>query len=399
MNAAEQFVYRVCRSSFLSPWSYANPIGKGGKELCDVLVVCEPTIIVISVKDVAFRETENRTTDWERWNRRAIEDSAKQIYGAQRWLADAQAVIRSDGSLGVDLPAQDHRQLHRIAVALGGRGNVPLQFGDLGKGFVHSLDERSFFILLNELDTISDFVEYLTKKEQFFVTGKTALFSGEEDMLASYLHGGRAFPQSDLAVIDETVWRGFTQKPEYRAKKEADQESYVWDALIERFAKHALEGTLEFDASFADTERILRIMAKEDRFSRRLLGSSFKDFIERSDTRRARMTRSPSGTVYVFMAGPLGEDRRHRVNELTLRSLVARGKHSDATTVVGIGTEQKNESGGYSLDGVLLEIPEWTTEHQAQMEAIQAELGYFQNPVESIQSVDEYPVPKPAKVG
>jgi hypothetical protein len=78
---------------------------------------------------------------------------------------------------------------------------------------------------------------------------------------------------------------------------------------------------------------------------------------------------------------------------------VARGKHSDATTVVGIGTEQKNESGGYSLDGVLLEIPEWTTEHQAQMEAIQAELGYFQNPVESIQSVDEYPVPKPAKVG
>ena len=56
VNDSEQFVYDICLKSFLSLWSYINPQGKTpGKELCDVLVVCAPHIIVISVKPLCMR--------------------------------------------------------------------------------------------------------------------------------------------------------------------------------------------------------------------------------------------------------------------------------------------------------------------------------------------------------
>jgi hypothetical protein len=45
VNDSEQFVYDICSKSFLSLWSYINPQGKTpGKELCDVLVVCNPHV-------------------------------------------------------------------------------------------------------------------------------------------------------------------------------------------------------------------------------------------------------------------------------------------------------------------------------------------------------------------
>jgi hypothetical protein len=46
-------------------------------------------------------------------------------------------------------------------VALGGRREGPVSQGDFGKGFVHVFDERSLDIVLSELDTVTDFVQYL----------------------------------------------------------------------------------------------------------------------------------------------------------------------------------------------------------------------------------------------
>jgi hypothetical protein len=55
MNEAELLVYRLCRKSFLSLWSYMNPRQKpSGKELCDVIVVCQPDILIVSVKHASL---------------------------------------------------------------------------------------------------------------------------------------------------------------------------------------------------------------------------------------------------------------------------------------------------------------------------------------------------------
>jgi hypothetical protein len=102
-NPAEELVGRLARHSFLALWSYANPRGKGGKELCDVLAVCDPHVVIFSVKDIAVPPISDTSVAWQRWHRGAIEESVKQIYGAERWLRSAANVIRSDG-VTVSLP-------------------------------------------------------------------------------------------------------------------------------------------------------------------------------------------------------------------------------------------------------------------------------------------------------
>src|SRR5712692_6161508 len=196
MNEAELLVYRMCRHSFLSLWSYMNPRKKPqGKELCDVLVVCEPDVIIFSVKQIRLTNSGKPEIDAERWRRRAIDESCKQIYGAERILRTSPNVIKSDSSLGVLLPSASEIRIHRVAVALGGKRQVNLPFGDFGKGFIHVMDEVSFLTLLKELDTITDFVAYLTAKEAFCQSKIKVIFDGpEENLLAVYLHAGRKFP-------------------------------------------------------------------------------------------------------------------------------------------------------------------------------------------------------------
>jgi hypothetical protein len=55
-GVAEKFVYRMCKKSFLSLWSYANPLGKMDKELCDILVVCGQDIVIFSVKHIELQD-------------------------------------------------------------------------------------------------------------------------------------------------------------------------------------------------------------------------------------------------------------------------------------------------------------------------------------------------------
>lgn len=394
-NKAEEFVFHICKKTFLSLWSHANPLGKAGKELCDLLVVCEPDIVIFSVKEIMLTESKDVQTDWKRWNRRAIEESAGQVYGAERWLKTATHVIKNDGSPGIKLPARDEQRIHRIVVALGGKDKVPMFYGDLGKGFVHVLDEISFRIILKELDTVSDFINYFTAKERFYMAGKvTPFLAGEENLLALYLHSDKKLPENyTTIVIEGEVWNSFKKKPEYLRKKEEDKISYLWDDLIEDISKNMLRRDLRFSRSPDDGEVILRIMAREDRFSRRILGKSFAEFIRQSSKSKIRSTMlpSPSGVIYVLLALPHTIDREYRRSELRSRCFIARGLNLDCKTVIGIATEQSKPGIGHSFDLYYLSLLNWTEEHQKQMESLQKGTGFFVNPVKREAHEDEYP--------
>jgi hypothetical protein len=315
LNPTEQFVYRICRESFLSLWSYANPRGKQGKELCDILVVCDPDVVIISVKDIQLRAGADTAVSWQRWRKRAIEASADQISGAERWLDSATAVIRSDGSMGFLLPNKVERRVHRIAVAFGSEGKAPIEFGNFGKGFVHVLDEISFSVILRELDTITDFVNYLRAKENLVEAGVQLVFLGsEEDLLAFNLHNGRSFPKThDVIMIGNDLWQTFEQKGEVEAKRAADHISYIWDRLIEKFAGDVLSNNLELAPSPTQTEMALRTMAREDRFARRMLGQAFEEFLRESSARniRARMVAIIGGGYMRHSTQPNGLRARH----------------------------------------------------------------------------------------
>ena len=199
INTSEQFVAVYCDGTFLSLWGMANSIGKNGsKELCDYLVVCDPDIIIVSVKDVRLASELNSVTA-EKWYRKAVEASAKQVYGAERYLTGATAISDRSGRT-LPLPSLHRRQIHRLCVAFGSQGRLGLPMGDLGKGFVHVTDEVSFPVLLRELDTISDLTHYLDAKRSFLHSHRHVVTPGEEHLLALYLSTGRSFPDGYNAL-------------------------------------------------------------------------------------------------------------------------------------------------------------------------------------------------------
>jgi hypothetical protein len=294
MTKSEELVYKLCTKSFLSLWSYPNPIGKNDKELCDILVVCEPDVIIFSVKEIEYKDTGNRI-GWDRWRKKAIEESCNQISGAERWISSNPSVITKDGKTGLPFPGPYNRRVHRIAVALGSKGKVPMYFGDIGKGFVHVFDEESLNILMGELDTISDFVKYLVDKETFYRQGKQTAFSGgEEDLLAFYLRNDREFPEGPtFIVLNDDLWRGFKNNPQVKAKKKLDKVSYVWDEIIEELHQTYLASNFVTDIPYTsdkltDIEKAVRVMAREDRYSRRLLSISLVDFLQNSKSKKLK---------------------------------------------------------------------------------------------------------------
>jgi hypothetical protein len=146
----EAFVHDVCRKSFLSLWSYASPKGRtAGKEMCDILVLCGPDIIIFSVKEVKPNRASPDDVRFRRWVRGAVDESVAQIYGAERFIQSDKYphVVQEGGSEGLPYPEKGVRRIHRVAVALGADDHFPVPFGDFGKGFVHVFDERSFSIV------------------------------------------------------------------------------------------------------------------------------------------------------------------------------------------------------------------------------------------------------------
>ncbi len=398
---SEKLVDKLCQHSFLSLWSYfkpRKPIGKGSNEHCDMMVVCAPHIIIIEIGECGVPSSGNIEVDWNRWKKRTIKKLVGQIYRAERWLKEAKHVVKKDGTAGLPFPDLSRRQIHRIAVALGSKGKVPFKMGDFGKGFVHIFDELSLDRVMGELDTITDFVRYLKDKENFLNSGKKiTITGGEEDLLALYLHGGRQFPTAyDYVVVGNDLWDGFTGRKEYKNKQSANANSYIWDNLIKTFHNDLATRGLEFGNSLEQVDAVTRIMAMEDRFSRRILGNSFYEFIElisRDKTPvRSRMTASPSGILYVFLARPRDVKRTDRHAELHARCFIARGLNPKCKTIIGLATERYEENTGFSLDAFCLEKQDWTEEDQQKLEYLQNELGFFKAPVQSTRSEDEYPI-------
>src|SRR5574337_178750 len=100
MTPSERLVANLCRESFLWPWTHSNPEchpAKTRAELCDVFVVFESSIILFSVKESSSNRGPDPRTAWNRWERAAVKDSAKQLLGAERWLRNGGAVVEKDG--------------------------------------------------------------------------------------------------------------------------------------------------------------------------------------------------------------------------------------------------------------------------------------------------------------
>ena len=394
MNRSEEITYNLCKKSFLSLWSYANPWRAKGKEFCDVLVVFHPHVVIISVREIRYDDSANETVALKRWQRRAIEESVRKIYNAEKWIMLNRTVLNGNMK-PIAIPDLKMARIHRVAVALGSRRLVPVGSGDFGKGYVHVHDEISFHLMLQELDTITDFVDYLTSVESLLSGGvRIILNGGQEDLLALYLENNRSLPgKANVLVIDERVWKDFDRRPEVKRRREEDKLSYLWDFIIEELSRSAKNGTLECESNPRETELVLRTMAGEDRFNRRILSQQIDDVLRNTPKthRRAKVMESSSGILYVLLVSERGRDREDRRTELELRCYAARNIFRSSPIVVGMATEHYDPA-GHSFDACYLRFDKWTKEDEKRALEIKEKLGYFVKAQSKQLHFDEYPM-------
>jgi len=448
ITASEKYLAEQCERSFLSLWSFPNVFREPGKELCDVLIVFREHIIIFSDKSCSFPNTGNVELDWSRWFKRAVERSAQQVFGAERWLKRYPERIFLDPAcrepFPLPLPDSSRARIHRVVVALNaserckqhfnnsGSGSllirpdiignrhqsVPFTVGQIDpeKGYVHVFDDVSLTLVLNELDTITDFTDYLVSKETFIKSGRLAGSAGEEELLAHYVttlnsagEHGFAFDQNTDAVwFLEGSWEGISGDPRYAAKKKADQNSYAWDALIETFNRNLRAGTLaaDNDVPLENHERGLRMMAGEPRLSRRTLMAALFDLLttapKNKTATRLVLSKQYPERAFQFIVDPKPDHlsyeqyRERRSALLAAYCHVAKLRAPQLRHIIGIATEPLGAR-GRSEDLVYLNAEKWTEENEAEARQLQEATGILVNPRERPFHDDEYPEVMPMR--
>ncbi len=307
LNESEKILAKYCEQTFLNLWSYPNvQYQQKDKiiELCDLLIVFGETAIIISDKNIPFNDNKGLEIGWDRWYRKAITDSIKQINTAENRILRNPDKIIIDKNQKFPFELSSIRKIHRVVVANGVKESCKNHFNsNLGSlcidstrseessifsvkyknfdKFVHIFDEESFEIMINELDTINDVLQYLEKKEKLLAE-KQIMCTGEEELLAKYLINMNESGEHDfnleaspdvILFIPEGDWEELIKNPKYIDKKIIDKISYSWDDLISKSGKHLLDGTNinPFKQSFSDIEIIYRKMAEHTRFERRCI--------------------------------------------------------------------------------------------------------------------------------
>lgn len=377
MTPSEQYVADLCQKSFLPFWNFPNPIGKKNKELCDVLVICGNYILIISVKDIRVSSHTDKKVQYERWVKKAVEDSAKQIYGAERFLKTTNEVYAKNRTNKISLPPKNERIIFRIAIAFGSDNTFPLPYGEFGQGFVHVFDEESTSILLSELDTITDFTRYLTDKVQF-LQGKYFSMPKESDFLAFYIQTGLDVDEkADAIVSDGGLWESYVASEEYVEWQALLPQSKIWDYMIAQLHDYHIseETSDEFRNEY---EEAIRVINLESRINRIELGGILDNAIQRKLS--ARMLRPLKGAKHCYVFMPLKPNNwEGKENELELRCMVARMENPTIEMVIGIGFG--NNGDGHDVYDICSHyISEMSEEFITHAKEVQDELGYFKKP-------------------
>lgn len=411
---SEKLLAEMAERTFLKLWSYPNVFrdqGKlsphdDGKEICDLLVVFGNHLIIFSDKSCEMSETNDLDLAWRRWYDRAVERSARQIFGAERWLNHYPQRLFIDSAckqrLPFVLPAPDCWQVHRIVVAIGarercakevggsgslmirpsvvGRNHVaitgrdglqqrasdyqPFEIGwiDPNQRFVHVLDEFTLSTLLEELDTITDLVDYLGQKELLVRAGRLKYAAGEEELLWEYLRGGNekkscSFNPKVTLHVSAGNWERWKNHSMYSATKKADEASRdFWDHIIDTFTEKSLGNALlpGSTGSMSEIEMCLRVMASEPRLIRRAITRAFTGrlFESAQNVRTWRMifTRENPQTGYVFLFyssadyKDFEEYREDRKVWLTGLVMVYSAHNPHLKNLIGIATEAGPDS-------------------------------------------------------
>lgn len=430
VTMTEQLLADLCERSFLKLWSYPNPFKDDRKELCDLLAVFDNHVFIFFDRESRHLDKTDKDalTNWERWKRAAIEDQVRTAHGAEGYIRSGRGIFLDNALTTPFLISIDRERMiiHKIIVAHGAKeacqqfsdanvyGSLAVTYGETGDGLswpflvelnrqrpVHILDSHNLPIIFAELDTFFDFSSYFDAKIEAINRFDYLAYCGEEDLLAHYFlnfdsANNRHFigtKEKDIngLMIGEGEWKDFIQLEVYKRKKEADQDSYLWDEIIQRTCQNALDGTLLGNANLLKGKSALHEMAKEPRFSRRALASAMINAIGNFPDTNDKIVRNVSfmpsfynGKAYVFLQlrkrNIVDYDNDYRPKRQALLEIAcgaAKNKFPDLRTIVGIAIDAPKFSRRNSEDFILMDCSEWPEERRLHYEHANEQLNFF----------------------
>lgn len=441
VNTTEKTLSDLCDLAFLKLWSFPNPYKESGKELCDVLVVFDNNIIIFSVKNIKYNENKG-LAGWQRWKRKAIDESITQINGAEKWIKNHPDQIYLNKNCNTIIPINSKKKfkIYRIVVAHGisdsianipgnTSGSLGIKYSDnndfediqyfveLPKSPIyHILDSANLEILLKELDTITDFINYLKEKEKAIKLSKIVTYTGEEDVMGQYLRTiepetGKHYilkdKNKDLIVdFENMIWKNFSNSYEYKEKKILDKSSYLWDKYLQQLCEYALNGELTGNIDIFQESSPIKEMAKESRFYRRILSGgiiqSVNYFPEIADdyTRQVRLIMSEDNkSAYVFLQIKYNEQddyetvvRPKRRQMLNIACGTLKNKHSFLQKIVGIAINSPKHHIYADQDYILLDCKKWTRKDRSHYYNLNKDYNFWKQKNE-LKVVNSYEYP------
>ncbi len=262
---AEKFVHDLATKIFLMDWCFLNPELIKGKELCDLLVVFDDVAIIWQIKDLKLGKD-------GKYKQSEVEKNLRQLEGARRQLFELKTPIHLENTRRTKelFDPNKIKQIFLISVLLGKGEEVFTFIEEVKNRKVHVFNQEFCQIALEELDTVSDFMDYLKEKELFLESNESLIIiGGEEELLAYYLINDRSFKtlnQKEGIIINEGSWADLQNDKKYLNKKKADKISYSWDSIINR----AHEGSTKY-------ELVARELARPNRFQRRYLSKVYAE--------------------------------------------------------------------------------------------------------------------------
>jgi hypothetical protein len=333
-KSAEDLIERICHGAFFRDFVVRDPKYKkpSGKELeaADVLVLFGTEAITIQVKARPHGRKGSETEDlYHQRLQNRIEAGAKQVPSLRRALrtggltevttarglvvpVDADKIETIRGIVVLDLPAERTLPEDDKTTLYSG-------VSEWSGVLVHAFLSDEFEAMLQELDTLPDFLAYLAFRERIYGAGKLSPFTRNLDLLAFYkIHHDLRYAADDTDVeailIEDGIWEHYLEayaEPR-RRRRDLDEPSFVVDTAIE-FLDAAFTG---YEEEYRDQWLLMaRELASFTRLQRRLIGGKWRAAMERAVIKGSAFTvcrfDEKPDEAYIVYAGP--EEARSKV--------------------------------------------------------------------------------------
>lgn len=419
----EKAVNTIAFDTYLKYWCYPNPKDEKGskKEICDLLILFKETAIIVSIKNYSFKG------NYEKYFRSTLDKAFSQVQGAERKLFNntVNVYIKHPDLEEMCFSPLEYKNIYRLIINL----NTGPLFYPAGKQtskgkYIHIFNWFAFLKVVQELDTIPDFIHYLKIREEAFlekevviVTGKEEdwdnytglefhkymsnfnptekvglLVSGNElDLLADYYFNEKKF-NKDIYSTEynfgnfelDGKWEKYVSLDEVKRKKREDRASYFVDEFVKKEVlykndKHNLEIATEL-LSFS-------------RFERRILGKNFLAFCEKYKNENSSFTArrfwKVNDTIIGFLlhGHNMPDDMVIKLMDIAISGYCIWEKY-ESKKIILISFSNKIERFKYCY---MNEIEPFSEEEEEKIKHYLNVLKWFQNIENIVENINEYP--------